>query len=248
MSEQISKELLKIMNSILDMENTISKIDAAIFIKTSNKIIQEKVAYLYSIIQAEGNFYGQNEFKHQEEIELIVGHYKQKLNMVYDEFYCQYANIQNEKQEASLNKNIAMINYQKLINKVENESQISQKEIEKSKSNLREKNEVYKKIINKCDEKFGICKAKFEKRINDDFLVISKLQVMNDKNIFQKIKCKLKNFFSGSQKYTQSLGKYNQKVDKIDAVEIVIEMREETIDFVAEILELRSKFEPNIVV
>ena len=44
MSEQISKELLKIMNSISDMENTISKIDAAIFIKKSNKIIQEKVA------------------------------------------------------------------------------------------------------------------------------------------------------------------------------------------------------------
>lgn len=248
MSEQISKELLKIMNSISDMENTISKIDAAIFIKKSNKIIQEKVAYLYSIIQAEGNFYGQSEIKHQEEIELIIGHYKQKLNMVYDEFYCQYANIQNEKQEASLNKNIAMINYQKLVNKIDSETQISLKEVEKAKNSLKEKNEVYNKIINKCEEKFGICKAKFEKRINDDFLVISKLQVMNDKNIFQKIKCKIKNLFSGNQKYTQALGKYNQKVDKIDAVEIVTGMREETIDFVAEILELRSKFEPNIAV
>ena len=239
MSKKISEELLKIMNEIADIENTISKIDAAIFVRTSSRIIKEKVAYLHNILHEEANIYGQSEEKYYEEIQFIINHYTQKLNMVYDEFYCQYVNIQNELQEARLNKDFIMINYQKTINKNEQGLNLSEVEFEKTKKKLRVNNEIYNKVVSKCNEKFGICKAKFEKRINDDFLIISTLQIMNDKNIFQKIKYKITNLFSGSLKYTEILGKYNSKVDKIDATEIVNQMREETIDFVTEIVELR---------
>ena len=51
MSEQVSAELLKAMNEIADNETKISKIQASIFIRKSQEIINEKVAYLYNLLK-----------------------------------------------------------------------------------------------------------------------------------------------------------------------------------------------------
>ena len=104
MSEQISQELLKIMNEIADNETTIAKIEASIFVRENERKINEKVAYLYNMVLVEAKNFGQRQDDYFEDINLIITHYKQKLNLVYDEFYCQYVNIQNEFQEANSNK------------------------------------------------------------------------------------------------------------------------------------------------
>jgi hypothetical protein len=241
MSEQISKDLLMIMNDITNIEATILKIDAAIFVRSSEKIINEKVAYLYNIIQAEASTYGQNQDEFHDKLEEIISLYREKLSLVYDEFYLQYANIQNELQEARLKQNNGMINYQKLINDREKGLSTEANKINimhENKEKLKENNEIYNKIVRKCLEKFNICKAKFEKIINNEFLIISTLQVSNDINIFQKIKYKLFNIFNGKKRYTDVLDEYIKKVENINVQEIVEQMREETIDFVTELLEL----------
>lgn len=249
MSDKISTELLKVMNEIADNEATIAKIEASIFIRNSQKIINEKVAYLYNIIKVEAKNCFQSQDSSFDEINLIITHYKQKLNMVYDEFYCQYVNIQNELQEASTNRKIAMINYQKIINKSEIES-LSKKELE-SKESLKNKNEIYKKIIDKCNLKFDESKEKFEKMINEEFLISSKtLQVINEQNIFKKLINRFSSIFTGSKKYKEILEQYNKIINKIDSYEIVEQMRNDTVEFVADILEIRgidqNEFEENV--
>ena len=186
MSEQISQELLKIMNEIANNEATIAKIDASIFVRESERKINEKVAYLYNMINVEARNFNQRQDDYFEDINLIISHYKQKLNLVYDEYYCHYVNIQNELQEASANKRIAMVNYQKLINEIE--SGENNKGALDSKEEIKEKNSIYNNIINMCQSKFIESREKFEKMIEEDFLISSNsLQIISEQNIFQRI-------------------------------------------------------------
>ena len=141
MSEQVSIELLKVMNEIADNETVIAKIDASIFLRESEQRINEKVAYLYNMMEIEAKNCNQKQYLYFDDVNLIITHYKQKLNMVYDEFYCQYVNIQNELQEANNNRRIAMINYQKLVNM--SEKSASQNSVLQQKENIRKKNQDY---------------------------------------------------------------------------------------------------------
>lgn len=239
MSEQISTELLKVMNEIADNEATSTKIDASIFIRESENLINEKIAYLYNMLKVEAKNCNQKQDYYFDDVNLIITHYKQKLNMVYDEFYCQYVNIQNELQEAKTNKRIAMINYQNLVNKSES-SELIPNEIEQ-KEEIKKKNEIYQKIINMCNEKFADSKLSFEKIINEEFIVSSKsLQIVSEQNIFQKLFNKFSNIFTGSKKYTEILEQYHKTINKIDSHDIVEQMRNDTVEFVADILEIKG--------
>ena len=237
MSEQVSTELLKAMNEIADNETTSAKIDAAIFIRESENMVNEKVAYLYNMLKIEAKNCGQKQDRYFEDINLIITHYKQKLNMVYDEFYCQYVNIQNELQEANSNKRIGMINYQKLVNA--EESNVPQAKIAEKKSEIKRKNEVYKQIVNMCNDEFATSRDKFEKMITTDFSIMSKsLQLYSEQNVFQKFFSKIGNIFNGSSKYQKILKDYNKIVNNIDSHEIVTQMRDDTVEFVADVLEV----------
>lgn len=278
MSDIISKSLLKIVNEIGDMESTISKIDAAIFVRNNDKVINEKVAYLYNLLISECNVYFQKSDEYYDKINLIISNYKTKLNTLYDEFYCQYVNIQNEIQEARINKKIALINYQKLINDKEKvvsseeyqnfidkkkeliyKLQISndQKEYnevyntinslkspvkndEDLKKALIEKSKLYDEIIEKCKEQFNKCKENFESKIDKLFLIDANLEVINENNIFQKLRNKIVYLFLGKKKFEEVLDNYNQKIQLINERNVIDEIRNETIDFVTDILELRN--------
>ena len=171
MSNQVSQELLKAMSEISNNETIISKIDSAIFIRTSQNIINEKVAYLYNLLKIEARNCNQRQEDYFEDIDLIITHFKQKLNMVYDEFYCQYVNILNELQEARNNKRIAIINFQKIIS-IHQRKPLS--DINERKSDIIKKYKIYEQIIEKCKLKFKESKESFEKMVNDEFLITSK--------------------------------------------------------------------------
>ncbi|MBR2290234.1 MAG: hypothetical protein IJ867_06585 [Clostridia bacterium] len=239
MGEQVSTELLKILNDMANNETTAAKIDASIFIRESQMMINEKVAYLYNMLKVEAKNCSQRQDAYFEDINLMITHYQQKLNMVYDEFYCQYVNIQNELQEANNNRRIAMINYQKLVNQSENGT--PQKNILEQKENLKKKNTAYQTIVNMCNEEFVRSREKFETMINEDFLIMSKsLQLASERNIFQKIISKFSNIFNGSQKYAAILKNYHKMIHDIDSQEDVEKMRNDTIEFVADVLEVRG--------
>ena len=282
MSEQISTELLDVMNEIVNNEAIIFKIDASIFIRNIQNIINEKVAYLYNMLKIEAKNCRQKQDNYYEDIELIITHYKQKLNMVYDEFYSQYVNIQSEIQEAKNNRRIAIINYQKLINNKEEilKSQeyqdfLSQKqkllyklnlannqieynkiyqEISKLDSPLKNdkeikeviknKNEVYKKIIDKCNKKFEEIRKNFENMINEEFVITSKsLQMICEQSIFKRLTDRIFNIFTGSKKYVEILKDYNKIINNIDSRELLDQMRNDIIEFIADIIEMRGFYE-----
>lgn len=238
MSENVSQELLKAMNEIADNETKIYKIEASIFIRNSQKIVNEKVAYLYNLMKIEAKNCFQRNDDYFDDLELLISHFKQKLNMVYDEYYCQYVNIQNELQEAKNNKRIIMINFQKLINSNQN---YNQAEFNKKKEELIRKNELYKKIIEKCNLQFEESRKKFEEMTNSEFLLLSKsLQVITEKNFFQRLFSMFSNIFTGKKKYTEIIKEYNKIVNNIDSHELVERMREDTVNFVTGILAMRG--------
>lgn len=239
MSEQVSTELLKVMNEIADNETVIAKIDASIFLRESEQRINEKVAYLYNMMKIEAKNCNQKQDLYFDDVNLIITHYKQKLNMVYDEFYCQYVNIQNELQEANNNRRIAMINYQKLVNMSENSA--SQNSVFQQKENIRKKNQDNKKIIEMCNTEFVVSRENFEKMMEEEFIVTSKsLQLFSEQNIFQKAFRKFSNIFNGSKRYTDILKEYHKTIHNIDSQKSVEQMRNQTIEFVADVIEIRG--------
>ena len=72
MSEQISQELLKIMNEMANNEATIAKIDASIFVRDSERKINEKVAYLYNMINIEAKNFNQRQDDYYEDINIKI--------------------------------------------------------------------------------------------------------------------------------------------------------------------------------
>lgn len=240
MNKQICEEIIKLMNELIDNETAIAKINGVIFIKDSQKKINEKIAYLYNCINIEAKNCMQRQENFFDDINLIISHYRQKLNMVYDELYCQYVNVQNELQEANIGRKTAVMNYQRVINKVQNGSMNDNLLL---KENIKKENKIYKNIVNICNLKFKEIIINFEDIINKEFEISSNsLRIVSEQNIFQKMFSKIGNIFGGKKKYVEILKNYNRQVDKIDSYEIANQMRDEIIKFVTEILVIRKNY------
>lgn len=238
MSQKVSEMLIKMLNEVTTMETTASKIDAAIFVRKSSKLIEEKISYLYNLIGLEAKSYNQNIDKYFEKIENIVKIYREKLQVVYDEIYLQYVNIQNEISEARLNQKVSIINYQKVINDEETKTIPNQS----LKDKIKNKNDIYSQIIEKCNKQLEICSSNLEKQIDSKFAVANTLQVINENNLFIKIKNIILNLFSGTKMYLKVLSEYEKNVRNIDTESIIKGLRNETVEFVTDILEIKDTY------
>lgn len=236
MSEKVSQALIRMLNEVTSIETTHSKVKAVIFVKKSEKMIKEKISYLYNLVQMEANGYNQKPDKQFEFVDNMINEYRTKLNIVYDELYLQYVNIQNEIGDARLNQKAAMINYQKVIN----DSEQTPKDYSDLKAKIKNKNDVYEKIIKKCEEQFATCMSDFEYQIDNSFYIESSLKVIDENSIFAKIKNSIKNFFIGSKLYKEALDNYQAKIDNINTDKIVEDLRNQTIEFITDILEIKD--------
>ena len=236
MSQKVSQALIRLLNEISSTETTLSKVQAVIFVKKSEKMIEEKIKYLYNLLHLEASQYNQSSANYKDLVESIIKTYKDKLYIVYDELYLQYVNIQNEIGDARLNQKVAMINFQKIIN----DSEINKKDYTRVKEKLKNKNELYDKIIKKCEEQFSICMTNFEDQINNAFFIENSLITVDENKIFTKIKHAIINLFKGKRLYKEALLSYQTKIDKIDVENIVNNFRNQTIEFVTDILEIKD--------
>lgn len=236
MSQKVSQALIRLLNEISSTETTLSKVQAVIFVKKSEKMIEEKIKYLYNLLHLEASQYNQSSANYKDLVESIIKTYKDKLYIVYDELYLQYVNIQNEIGDARLNQKVAMINFQKIIN----DSEINKKDYTRVKEKIKNKNELYDKIIKKCEEQFSICMTNFEDQINNAFFIENSLITVDENNIFSKIKHAIINLFKGKRLYKEALLSYQTKIDKIDVENIVNNFRNQTIEFVTDILEIKD--------
>ncbi len=236
MSQKVSQALIKALNEETSIETTISKVQAAIFVKKSEKMIQEKITYLYNLLNLESSQYKQNSESQRELVESIIKIYKDKLYIVYDELYLQYVNIENEIEDARLNQKVALLNFQKIIN----DSEINKKDYKSLKEKLKNKNELYDKIIRKCEEQFATCMTNFEDQINNTFFIENNLIVVDENSIFSKIKHMISNLFNGKKLYKEALDNYKKEVDNINTEKIINDFRNQTIEFVTDILEIKD--------
>ena len=53
MSEKVSQALIEMLNEMINIETTLSKVEASIFVKKSSELMQDKIAYLYNLLQTE---------------------------------------------------------------------------------------------------------------------------------------------------------------------------------------------------
>lgn len=236
MSEKVSQALIKMLNEITNIETILSKVNAAIFIKKSENMMKEKISYLYNLLQMEASSFNQKPDKEFNLVDSIINTYRKKLNIVYDELYLQYVNIQNEIGDARLKQKAAMINYQKVVN----DQELNSKDYNNLKLKIKNKNDVYEKIIKKCEEQFKKCIDDFESQIDNNFYIESNLKIIDENRIFTKLKNIIVNFFVGSSLYKETLDKYQAKVDNIDTEKIVENFRNETIEFITDILEIKE--------
>lgn len=142
--------------------------------------------------------------------------------------------------EARLNQKIAIMNYQKIINDSEVDS--NARKYNDLKEKLKNKNDLYEKIIEKCQKQYKKCVIDFEKEINSSFYINSNLPIVNN-NIFQKIKNTIVNLFSGNKKYKEILEEYERNINSIDVNKIISNIRKQTVKFVTEILEMKDTVE-----
>lgn len=243
MSQKVSQALIKMLNELTNIETTLSKVKATIFVKKCENLMQEKISYLYNLLHQEAKQYNQGSESQNALIESIIKIYTDKLNIVYDELYLQYVNIQNEIGDARLNQKVAMINFQKIVN----DSEISNKDYNSLKEKLINKNDGYEKIIKKCEEQFNICMGNFESQIDNTFFIETSLKVSNETGIFSKIKNALVNMFNGKKLYKGALENYKEKIEKIDTGKIISDFRNQTIEFVTDILEIKDIYEEKAV-
>jgi len=221
MSQKISQELLKIIETLGKMEFIISKIDSSIFVKNCNKIINEKTIYLTNLLETISE-------KYKDNITQIVSKYNEKLEIIYSEFYCQYTTIQNELQDATLNKRIAMVNYQKIIN----DSEKNILEHSNKKNSLKLKNTMHKKIIDVCNQKIIICQKNFIQKMEEISKDFESYEISNESKIY--------NILKGNKKYLEILNDIENRIDKINTDSILEYIREDTIDFITKILQIKQ--------
>jgi len=111
-------------------------------------------------------------------------------------------------------------------------------EIVEYKEKYKKKAELYEKVIRNCVEKLEECRNEFENKVNEIFSMAASLQVIDEKNIFQKLKLKIVNLFNGQKNFDNFLNIYITKVNSINLDKHINKIKEDTIEFLTDMIEL----------
>lgn len=127
---------LEKMSSLMEIENALTSIDVALYLKAHNENINNKINSIGSIIDNKAKVYGQKEEKYIEEKKNILTNFEQAFYGIKEEYDIQYANIQLEKQELEADLKIFASNHQNLVfeKKMTYQSEEYQKYLHKKKT------------------------------------------------------------------------------------------------------------------
>jgi len=114
MMSKREENLSQIINNQGNINFDLTKVEAAIFVRKSKSIIDEKVNYLSNILNSEAKRFDQNMFDHHK-AKVILSEYKNKIIRIYNEYYMNYVDIQNLLDKVKLNKKVVVLNYQKIV-------------------------------------------------------------------------------------------------------------------------------------
>ena len=243
MNEKNVNELL--WNKILELnelEIKKMKLITAIFMKTSDKIMNEKVESLKLNFQSQAQFYGQNLEDYQEEYSKIISKYQEQLSQVIEKYSELFVNMQLELQEAECNQKIAITNWKNMFDierQIENTANNELIEIYKAKIQACfEKKNDYDVIIEECEKELNSCADNMNKKIDNLFSNKSSQVVIKEENGFKKFLNILINKFTGSKKFNEYViepMKVELEMTENRLPDITNRIAEETIHFVAKI-------------
>lgn len=106
---------LEKMTRLVELENALSSIDVALYLKEHSKNIDNKINSIENVIDSKAKVYGQKEDKYINDKKAILSNFADAFNGIKEEYDIQYANIQLEKQELEANLKIFASNHQNLI-------------------------------------------------------------------------------------------------------------------------------------
>lgn len=246
-----------IWNKILELnelEIMKMKLLTAIFMKTSNEIMDTKVKSLKLNLEEQAEFYGQNIENYDEEYTEIVLKYKEQLFQIIEKYNELFVNMQLELQEAECNQKIAITNLKNTFDieqQIENTAteELVQEYKQKMQACLEKKNN-YDIIIEECEKELKLCVENMDKMINRLFANKASQITIKNENSFKRILNKIINKFTGRKKFNEYVIEpmyIELEMTENKLPDIINNIKEETIHFVAKIknakAETNTKFE-----
>ena len=106
---------LEKMSNLMEIENAITSIDVALYLKEHDENINKKINSIGNVIDSKAKVFGQKEDKYLDEKNNILKNFQDAFYGIKEEYDIQYANIQLEKQELEADLKIFISNHQDLV-------------------------------------------------------------------------------------------------------------------------------------
>lgn len=224
------------------------KILSAIFLKTSNDIIEKKVEALQTNLEEQAEYYGQYLEDYNDVCDGIIKKYKEQLLQIVENYKMYFINMQIELQEAECNQKIAITNLKKCLEikekLIENQSEEFIEEYNSKIDACMQKKINYDIIIKECENELNLCTSKMEQKINSLFADKSTQISLKEEGIFKKIINKLANIFSGAKKFnTYVIEPINVELEMMEdkLPDITNNIKNEAIYFVAKMKQAKDE-------
>lgn len=263
--ENIDDSIMKYLTELTELEINNLVIKSVIFSKSINECIEKGKQKIESRIDEEIKFFGKNPDNYFDFKQKILKEYDSELKKFCREYELQFINICEELQETLASQKVAIAYLRKnkklkdsllkskadnieLIEDFEFSLEVYDKKIEKYIKQV----ENYEKITEDCNLKLEECTKNSVEDLNNLISKrINQLEIYENNNIIHRMMNKIKFIFYGKNKIqTLILDKSmleinNLKKDVNKEREII---RENTIDFIEKILDLREKLDKNVEV
>lgn len=216
-NKEMNAILLEKLTELNELEIKKSKVLAAIFQKTTYKIMDKKIQGLKIDFEEQAEFYGQKIEKYEKVYEEIVAKYKEQLLQIIDSYHELFINLYLELQETECNQKIAITNLKKSYEGKKGAKGNKIEEYNKKIKACLQKKMNYDVIIEECENELALCASNVEKKINALFQDKSGHISLKQESVFEKVINKMKNIFSGKMKFNSYV---------IEPIQVELEMME----------------------
>lgn len=245
MEDKTSMQIIEKLTDLNQLEKDKAKVMAEIYLKTTQKIVTQKVKSLEENFKDQAKFYGQNLKNYEEIYQKILTKYQEQLEQIINKYNEFYINAQLELQEAECNQKIAITNWKKSMdnNKKVEDSNLEEAYQKKIKACIQKKTN-YDVIIQECEKELIACADKMENQVNHLFGDKSSQVSVKDEGAFAKFIHSIVNRFNGANKFNMYvIEPLNVEMEVMDGKlpDIQNNIKENTINFVAKIKQAKDE-------
>ena len=188
-NENLDEQYVRFLTELTNDEQDAIKVFSVMYMKSSDKIKDEKISSLEKSINGQIEFYGRKKKEYLQDIEQICSKYSEAIDKIISQYSTWFCATLSDLQETYNNQKVAITNartskekndelyYAACLNKFDN----------------------YEIVAQECKKQLRECKDNMESKLNELFYSRDKSLSVGKANIFQKIM----NLFSGKTKVNQ---------------------------------------------